>query len=152
MLPVTSKHPRLCWNRNISALCQVAGPPLRDFRWTASFCTPWSILAPSFAAVGQLCSVRRAAAVPSSTCTSPSSRLALRDGKMDKWVKNGHGKAICQLHKLLRPAVPIPGHGRCELLFGIWKPMCVCLRVVSCDVFMRVIYCHRPRALLRELL
>lgn len=97
-------------------------PPPRDLRWTASFCTPWSIPAPSFVAVGQLCSVRRAATVPSSTCTSPSSRLALRDGKTDKWVKNGDGKAICQLHKVLQPAVPIPGRAGCELLFGTWKP------------------------------
>lgn len=86
-------------------------------RWTDSCCTPWSTVTPSYVAVGQLCSVRQAAADPSSPRTSLSS-LTLRDGKMDKRGKNGDRKAICQLHKFL--CLRYLGHGECEPLFRIW--------------------------------
>lgn len=53
--------------------CPVKWLSLLRPRWTDSCCTPWSIIIPSSVAVGQLCSVKQVATVPSSPCTSPSS-------------------------------------------------------------------------------
>lgn len=63
--------------------CPVKWPSLLRPRWTDSCCTPQSIILPSSVAGGQLCSVRQAATVPSSPCTSPSSPASA-----ERW-KNG---------------------------------------------------------------
>lgn len=53
--------------------CPVKWLSLLRPRWTDSCCTPWSIIILGSVAVGQLCSVKQSATVPSSPCTSPSS-------------------------------------------------------------------------------
>lgn len=82
--------------------CTVKRLFLLRLRWTDSCCTPWSIIIPSSVAVGQVYSVMQAAAVPSLPAPLHHSDPMLRDGKTDKWGKNGDRKAIFWLHKFLR--------------------------------------------------
>lgn len=71
---------------NISQ-CLVKWLSLLRPRCTDSCCTPRSIIIPSSVAVGQVCSVKQAAMLPSSPCTSPSSPPCV-----ERWQKGQMGE------------------------------------------------------------